>query len=738
MGDAVMERVARVPELPEVETTWVRSDALGNSRRQSQLGGPTGRSASQAMDDANHGAAAGLIPGFRRNSGFKVTVDDVKGLIWVENYATADLGWAVPDIKMGFNRWDLAADILSGGSSGAGRSKATTVAIGLPMSRLGGLSSDGAASTPPDEVAALLGLDFRAWVAAAAVAKGDLWRASELPGGAIVRSANSVGVRGGEDMHIPNLESGPALKLELAGGYATESTVRRVGDVWIADVSLDQRVAGSAGFGMNYGIPGADFGGSGGWTLGQKRAVTLQASANDPDAMMMLSAVLRLADGSTPDPIAAVPGADALRVERERTGSATTSTRFGALMNSLTFDHEWGTSSTLQDGVQGDSASGSSRTSNTARLGFDNALTKAFNSGPLGLVGGIQGEFTYNAVHDQSSMLIDGGSRGETFDVTANLTQVRLGHGELAVILQAAQSEDTWEHFVADVPVSGSWQQLRLDLLAVRDHPAAHVPDPVLAVQITRLRLIASYVASDTVAVEPLLNLLGRGKLARADKAVGVLECWPEGSEATRSLYDSLGQWMELVPRNEWGEHDPVYLLRNLGQCVDRLYGQIESFARVPQRARLEMLGQVLAWRDTIDAAWRRYGSRDSSNGADASHRPSSRERLEHLAGECRSEAAPHLYVLEPLIVRPSEISDEQEDSFEALAGILAYWKVVATDLRRAYADLGIAESSWLLRPERSEPERELDPPLRTWRAIRNATLTTRRRIEYESTYALL
>lgn len=738
MGDAVMERVAPVPELPELETSWVRSDSLGNSRRQSQLGGPVGRSAREAIEDANHGAAAGLLPVFLPGRGMSVVVDELRGRIWVEKTDTADLGLYVPGVGPGADAAEVVADALSGGRAGLGYSESTSIAIGLPISRARGLTGDAATSMRADEVAALLGLDYRSWVAARAVAGGDLARASDLPGGAIVRSAHSVGARAGADADLSPVSVPGAAKFELGGGRATETTVHRVGNFWIADVSRGKHLAVATGVGLALGLPGADVGRSGGLGLDRSQRVTLQAADDDTDALATLSEVLRFASGSTADPIAAVPGADALQVDRWTSRGFSASTRLGAFINSFTLDDDWESNETEHDAKRGGSVAGDSRIANTASFGFDNALTRTLSRGGIGPSGGTQGEVAYTAVGEEVSVLIGGGSTGTLWDVEGRNTQVRLTPYDADVIMRAARSEQVWKQLYADLGSQSAWLSLRTELLQAQPDPNRHGRDPDFAVRVARLKLIASFVATDTDAVEPLLNLLGRGKLARVGKASGVLECWPEGFDAVRARYDYLGAWMELVPQDAWGEHDPFALLLQLGQCADQLYGQIESFTRVSERARLEMLGQVLAWQDTIDDTWCRIGVPGGACGDVASHRPSSLLRLENLAGECRSEASPHLFVLEPLLCRSSEVSAEQAASFDALAGILSYWKLVAADLRRACADAGLAESSWLVRPDMSEPERDLDPPLQTWGALRRETITTRPKLEVESTYALL
>jgi hypothetical protein len=92
------------------------------------------------------------------------------------------------------------------------------------------------------------------------------------------------------------------------------------------------------------------------------------------------------------------------------------------------------------------------------------------------------------------------------------------------------------------------------------------------------------------------------------------------------------------------------------------------------------------------------------------------------------------------LLCRSGDLTPEQETSFDALSGIIGYWKVVAAELRDACARDGKPESAWLVRPRRGamEAERDLDPPLRTWNALRGVVDQTRRGLTTESTYAAL
>ncbi len=740
MGDAVMERVARVPELPEVETTWVRSDALGNSRRQSQLGGPMGRSAAQAIEGANHDAAAGLIPLIQSSRDMSATIDEVRDRIWIERTDLTTAGFFVPGFGAHASSFEVGLDALSGGRGGAGRSVVDTVAIGMPRSRAPGLSSSGRTSLRADEVAALLGLDTRAWSAAADVAAGDLWRASELPEGAIVRGSHSNGGRRGVDVPKFGLQAPVTPKFDSSDARSSQVTVQRAGDLWVAEVLVERGAVLSIGVGLGTPVPGMDFGASKATASGAMETVTLCASVKDTRAVAILAEVVRRADGLTLDPVEAVPGARALMTKRSSMDSSGGSSRVGILMNSFSLDDAWDSSFTLTETADGESVTGAARATNRARLGIDNAFTREFWLDQVELSGGTESAVAYAATEDASSIVLRGGTTGTTFDVHANETQVRLTASDADVIMQAARSEQVWKHLYGDHGVQADWLTLRTDLLQAKPDTQLKLHDPDMALRVARLKLVAAYVMTDTDAIEPLLNALGRGKLARVDKVVGVLECWPEGSESTQAIYDQLGQWMELLPRNDWGGHDPLCLLRQLRRCAETLYDQIEAFTRVPERARLEMLGQVLAWRDTMDDALCRYGSHDDSTGATASHRPSTTGRLELLAGECRSEASPHLFVLEPLLCRSGDLTPEQETSFDALSGIIGYWKVVAAELRDACARDGKPESAWLVRPRRGamEAERDLDPPLRTWNALRGVVDQTRRGLTTESTYAAL
>jgi hypothetical protein len=726
MGDAVMERVARVPTLPEVETGASGRSGPGNAWRAAQAAGGPSSTTDGVMDRAHKGWLSSLLGFTEPSDGITADLDEANQRVWLTRTVGKNFGTASPpDSEEATDAleplWGGAANKADdgpvSGSLDQRSVRQTCVRVGVPWSRAH--LSAGASNLPLRAawVAELAGIDDRAWSAAARLLAGDPSAASELPAGVIVRS-------GEEDLRGVSVEADLAsVGLSVDGDVSATQDVelRRVGGgdeaQWVLTIRTEQATASTLGasLGLDFLKIGAAH--SSGSTQGETR--TLVAPVQDAAAVAALFDVVAAAHRGDPSPVDAVPEAYTLERRRAHTSSTSENDQFSGLSELLQFN-EGGTQSVTEveeDGVR--SAYGEAHSNYDIRVGKDLELFDTTTT-----LASIGGDATWAAEGDRLSMTIGGGSMSKGFGEGRDPTSVRLDTRDVDALVQYAGSSSLWTRSCNDPLVTEAWNALREALVHtesllraehVEIEDASVLPQAVL--HEARAIAISNFVSLRAGTVDVLRTALGRDEAVVTPNVLGVLESWPAGTEPLHARYDALGKRLEALERGAWGPDKPDETLLRLEAEANAVKAGVSALSQIPARARLEMLGQVFAWQDALDVAWGRLGEPVGARVDSGHHRPDSVERLDLLARRCRSEAAPHLQRLLGMVARDADPDAADMASVSELAGIMSTWKWAAADLARASRAAGLSPMAWLVGSV-GQPRSELDPDLPAWDRI--------------------
>lgn len=737
MGDAVMERVAPVPVLPEREPERATWGGPGNAWRATMSNRGPVMDATSAEAGTNHGLLATLGSLFEPRDGMTVEYDEVEQRVWVTKTVGSNRGFDTPSwLKHFFNDDSIKQLLGSVAAQWAGRAD-QQVRLGIPYRQAQLLPGVSEQPLSASDVTLLAHVDDHTWDAAARLLSGDRSAESEIPSDVIVCGGHATAIEGEVSPSTEGLgnriaEHGAEVS-EVTGSIGVGVTVggsksrgdevklQRVGEgdtqQWV--LTLRTHRASSTAYGASLSFGDLDMGVSH-KTRGQtgEAQVLVADVVNDADVTTLFE-VVAAAHRGDPDPIGSVEGADTLLRHQEQTVASGESDGFSAVRDGLTVEDagEQSTTDVLEDGVF--SSHGQAQSRYTIGAGFE--------LGPVDLKRdhAIGGDVRWEAKGTRLIVDVGGGSMSEGFGTGIDPTRVKVDDRDIEAITRYATSAQVWAHFCNDPEVSADWEALRDVLLRPEDHMNIEAPDladsdPKMIQAKNRARgiAIAEFVASRPAATDVLRTAMGRDESVVTPGVLGVLESWPEGSERLHARYDALALQMDDISRGVWGTEAPEATLERLGAESHAVLTEVAKLSAIPARARLEMTGQVLAWRDQLDIAWADPGGAIGERIDASRHRPDSVPSLEVMARRCRTEAAPHLTRLEAMLSRDADPATEDMQSVSELAGILSEWRWVAADLARACRERGLDPVTWQVRTTSKAPRSDLDPDLDTWRKI--------------------